>query len=481
MLGDLSALPPDEVVGRLVEDVEQAIAHRSRELLASLKPAEAEESLLPPPTVAPAPPAEEPPPLVATAVRPRAPEVVLPPVPEIVPLPPAEIHTPPETPPPTPEAPPPPGARAASPPDAQAALPPVIQVVPPPPAAVIPPPVPEAPPPPAIADRDGEVSSRPFWGELERTIRGEAAGKPDATDDEAPVEEEEFQGSLAEANSGELRTATGFSDDDIIYVHGVAGIPDREQPAEEPFMLEEKGIDGRSFAFAFDYVGMRFYLSKILPSIMSVSKTGMLLLGKQESLQARSAHEATLNELRLHGILLPFAFGTLARGKDELMGKVDAVRERLVEALEAVQSTRWWVVKLYVLDARLAQIVGKGETTPVRRGRSVERMSYTKMPTPKKYDIKVLERILGKEKRIAESVHEELKNTAERSDIETIVGLGSGSSEDWKLILEATYEVKAGNRTKFFQTVTDLQYRHLVIDLMLSVAGDAEPFSLSAS
>jgi hypothetical protein len=68
---------------------------------------------------------------------------------------------------------------------------------------------------------------------------------------------------------------------------------------------------------------------------------------------------------------------------------------------------------------------------------------------------------------------------AERSDIETIVGLGSGSSEDWKLILEASYEVKPGNQTKFFQAITDLQYRHLVIDLMLSVVGDAEPFSLT--
>jgi hypothetical protein len=468
MLGDLSALPPDEVVGKLVEDVEQAIVHRSRELLASLKPAEVEESVPPAPAVQaeqspgpdvthPVPRVEQPPPV--ETVRPRAPEAVLPPAPVVLPPPPAEVASPP-------------ASEAVSPPAAEPAAPPVV-------VEVSRPPVAEVQPPPESAGGDQPVSSQPFWGELERTIRGEAAGKLDSTDDESPVEEEEFQGSLAEANSGELRTATGFSDDDIIYVHGVARIPEREQPAEEPFMLEEKGIDGRSFAFAFDYEGMRFYLSKILPSIMSVSKTGMLLLGKQESLQARSAHESALNELRLHGILLPFAFGSLARGKDELMGKVDAVRDRLVEALEAVESTRWWVVKLFVLDARLAQIVGKGETTPVRRGRSVERMSYTKMPTPKKYDIKVLERILGKEKRIAESVHEELKNMAERSDIETIVGLGSGSSEDWKLILEASYEVKPGNQTKFFQAITDLQYRHLVIDLMLSVVGDAEPFSLT--
>ncbi len=424
VLGDLTSLPPDVVVGTLAVDVEEAIARRSQELLRAH----------------------------------REPPVPLPSGEEAV------ASVPPPAPPPIPA-----------------------QTLPEPPAPPVEPPVPKeaaAPAPdlqPETEVPTEESSSLPFWGELERVIRGEkAAGEqPHAHVPEEPEEEEEFQGSLAEADSGELRTATDFTDDDVVYLHGVAMIPEREQPSERPFMLEEKGIDGRSFAFAFDYEGMRLYLSKILTTIMNVSKTGVLLLGKQESLQARGVHESVLNELRLHGILLPFEFGTIARGRDALMSRVDAVRDRLIEAVETMQATRWWVVRLSVLDARIGQIVGKDEA-PQRRGRTVERASYTKLPAQKKFDIKVLERILAREKRIAESVHEELKNVAERSDIDMIVGLGSGSSEDWKLILEASYEVKESNRTRFFQTLTDLQYRHLVIDLMLSVTGDAEPFSFTA-
>jgi hypothetical protein len=332
-----------------------------------------------------------------------------------------------------------------------------------------------APEPPDAAPSAGPTGTpaEAFWGNLEAELR-----RGDAPAEEPEAEEEaEFDGTLRDADAGARHTATEFTDNDIVYLHGVSVVPEAEGPSPHPFMLEEKGIDGRSFAFAFDYEGLRFYLSRVVPTGMNVSKTGMLLLGKQESLETRANHESVLNDLRLHGPLLPFAFGTLARGKDKLLGMVDDAREELVEAVEEMLATRWWVVRLHALDARIVQIVGKEEVAPSRKGRTVERTSYTKMPMPKKYDIKVLERILNKEKRLAESVHEELKNVAERSDIDMIVGLGSGSSEDWKLILEASYEVQAGNLQKFFHTIADLQYRHITLDLMFAVAGDREPFS----
>lgn len=430
MLGDLSSLPPDVVVGRLSADVIEAIARRREEALA-------EAAAVPPPP----------------AIPPEPPPVLPPPQPETPASPVAEAPRPAE-----PEPPEPPS--------------------PPPPAAV------EAEPPVSPAEPAGPEGSF-FWGELESVIRKErtsGTAPPEGKPEEPPkAGEEEYTGSLAEADAGELRTAVEFGDEDTVYVHAVAMVPETQTPAEVPYMLEEKGIDRRAFAFAFDYEGMRFYLSRVMPNVMNVSKTGVLLLSKQESLEAVATHESALNELRLHGMLLPFAFGTIARGRDDLMSKVDDHRQRLTQALEAMEATRWWVVKLSVLDARIAQLVGKDEPPPARRGRTVERTSYTKTPVPKKFDIKVLERILGKEKRIAESVHEELKNTADRSDVDMIVGLGSGSSDDWKQILTASYEVQASGRMKFFRTVADLQYRHLTIDLMLSVAGDAEPFAFTRS
>lgn len=468
MLGDLTSLPIDEVLRKLTVDFEEAIARRRVEALELVMKKEAS-----PKPIAGAPP--QPPP--ASSESAAAKQTNYSPPPEPI-SPPVEYKEPPVL-------------QTAS----SLAAPPAVSE-----------PTEEAKsPPPGIADpAPGDDA---YWGDIERMLRGgeESVETPSTVEpdserierqpemiDEEPVPQEtgaddddvhEFEEDEAVTiapGAREQRTPAKFTDEDIVYVHAVAAIGPDETPAVEPYMLEEKGIDSRGFAFAFDYEGMRFYLSKILPAVMSISKTGVLLLGKQESLQARGTHESILNDLRMHGTLLPFEFGTIARGKDDLQGKVDAHLEDLQTALSATAETKWWTVSLNVLDAKIAQLVASDEPATARRSRTVERASYTKMPSTKKFDIKLLERILNKEKRIAESVHDELKAVSHRADIDMIVGLGSGSSEDWKTILKASYEVKPEGMKKFYRAVTDLQYRHMMFDLMLSVSGDHDAFSLSA-
>jgi hypothetical protein len=222
---------------------------------------------------------------------------------------------------------------------------------------------------------------------------------------------------------------------------------------------------------------MRFYLSKINPNEMSISKAMVLLLNKHESLELQGVHESILNDLRGHGLLLPLEFGTVARGKDQFFDIVDKNKDDLEEALDEIVKSTWWTVTASVLDGTIAGIVGTDVQT-VGRDRSRDRASYTSAPQSKKFDIKVLERILQREKKIAEAVHAELSAVAGRSDVETIVGLGSGSSEDWKVILKASYEVAKRNVGKFNRAVTDLQYHHLQYDLMLSLTGDRDFLTL---
>lgn len=268
-----------------------------------------------------------------------------------------------------------------------------------------------------------------------------------------------------------------FADDEFVYVHAASKIPSGENPTPEPFMLEEKGIDGRGFAFAFDYCGMRFYLSKINPSEVNISRSMVLLLNKQESLQMQGVHESTLNDLRAHGILLPMEFGTVARGKDYLLGLVDKNREDLEEALDELEKTSWWTVTASMLDARIAGVVGT-DVQQVGRERHRDRASYMSIATGKKFDIKVLERILQREKKIAEGIHAELSKIVDRSDVETMIGLGSGTSEDWKVILKASYEVPPRDLARFSRSVTDLQYHHLQYDLMLALTGNKDHIAL---
>jgi len=270
------------------------------------------------------------------------------------------------------------------------------------------------------------------------------------------------------------------ADDEYLYIHGVMLVPGGETPCEYPFMLEEKGIDGKEFAFAVDSEDLRFFLSKINQKEMSVSRKGVLLLGKSESLQLHGIHENVLNELRAHGIVLPVEFGTVARGKADLLGLAGRYREGIQDGLTRLAATQWWTVSMSVLDARIAHLFAEeSEQKGERAGRERARVSYSSSSLQaKKYDVKVLEKILQKEKRLAESVHQELNSIAEQSEVQHMVGLGSGSSDDWKSILQATY-LNSGSvgYQRFARAVTDLQYRHILFEPMLAVTGDVQDFS----
>ena len=339
----------------------------------------------------------------------------------------------------------------------------------------------EMPPPKKEAERPAKAE--PSLGKLSLPPEVEEDDDVDEEFDlvDEPEVETEIQGRLNEevvpARPSPLqRMPYEFTDDDHVYLHAVVPIPENEKASEEPFMLEEKGIDGKNFAFALDYEGLRFYLSKFSPESMSVSKKGVLLLGKQETLQFQGVHESVVNDLRVHGTLLPFKFGSVARGRDRLLSMIDPNIDEIRESLAAVAETKWWTLNLYVLDSRIAQIVASQSATRGRE-REPQRGAVSQPVLVKKYDVTTLERILQKEKKIAEAIHEEMKMYAERSDVDSMVSLGSGSSEDWKLILKASYEVAGKNLPRFNRMVTDLQYHHMMFELMLALTGDAEAYS----
>jgi hypothetical protein len=267
-----------------------------------------------------------------------------------------------------------------------------------------------------------------------------------------------------------------LSDDDVVYLHAVAQIPLEEKPAHVPFMLEEKGIENKEFAFALDRGGLRFYLSRIAGKSMNVSKTGVLLLNKQESMRVRGTHFGILNDLRAHGVLLPFAFGSVALGKENLYSRIDDHMYEIRDALDEVLSTKWWDLSVYVLDYTMAQMLTP-EGLSTRRERERRTMGTRPTPTVGRIDIKALERVLGKQKKVAESIHEQLKDLAVRSDVDMIVGLNSGSSDDWKLILKASYEVPLTGIHRFNRAVTDLQYHHVQYEIMFVLSGDCAEFS----
>ncbi len=272
------------------------------------------------------------------------------------------------------------------------------------------------------------------------------------------------------------RIRVELTDDDHLYLHGFCAIPSDQEPALMPFMLEEKGIEEKDFACAVDLDGIRVYLTRLQGVATNVSGKGLLLLNKQDSVRWRGVHESILNDLRIHGNLVPFAFGTVALGFDDLRTKVQMYRAKLADALDDMQETSWWNLGVHTLDARMAQLVGTDGATPRQRG-EVNRQSYAIQSQGVKLDIKALERILGKQKKIAESIHEDLAGIADRSDIDFIIGLGGGTSDDWKVILKASYEVPPSRQARFHSMVSESQYRHMLFEIMLKITGNVESFS----
>jgi hypothetical protein len=274
------------------------------------------------------------------------------------------------------------------------------------------------------------------------------------------------------------RTGVDLKEDVTIYLHGFTLLPSGEEAAARPFMLEEKGIEGKDFAFAVDRAGMRFFASTLRSYAANVNRNGVFLLNKQESIRLRGVHASILNELRAHGTLMPFAFGTVVTGREELYRKLDDRAAELRQAIDAQLLTTWWDLSVYALDSRIGEFLTPDGMSG-RRERDRGRESYTVGPAGQKLDIKALEKILGKEKKLAEGIHEELSPIADRADVDMMVGFGNGSSDDWKLILKSSYELPPSRVQWFCRTLTDLQYRHFIYELMLVFDGAREPFTFT--
>jgi hypothetical protein len=274
------------------------------------------------------------------------------------------------------------------------------------------------------------------------------------------------------------RTGVDLKEDVTVYLHGFTLLPSGEEAAAKPFMLEEKGIEGKDFAFAVDRAGMRFFASTLGSYAANVNRNGVFLLNKQESIRLRGVHASILNELRAHGTLMPFAFGTVVAGREELYRKLDDRAADLRQAIDAQLLTTWWDLSVYALDSRIGEFLTPDGMSG-RRERDRGRESYTVGPAGQKLDIKALEKILGKEKKLAEGIHEELSPIADRADVDMMVGFGNGTSDDWKLILKSSYELPPSRVQWFCRTLTDLQYRHFIYELMLVFDGAREPFTFT--
>jgi hypothetical protein len=242
-------------------------------------------------------------------------------------------------------------------------------------------------------------------------------------------------------------------------------------------MIGGEGVERGSEIFAIDHAGIRFFLSLLRNPEAGISKAGMLLLGKQESIKHRGVHERLVNALRLQSLILPAEAGTVVLGRQDLLRRVDFRLSALFEVLLGLSTLSAWRVSAYVLDTQVQKML-PAEASPARSSRhDAER---ARVPSSsKKTDIKTLERLLTREKKLAEAILQKLITAADHHTVEAMVNLGSGSSEDWKPILKASFDVPTSRFGQFARAVVECQDVNAMFDPMLAVAGGPGSFSLS--
>ncbi|MBP1656578.1 MAG: hypothetical protein H6Q31_1179 [Bacteroidetes bacterium] len=254
-------------------------------------------------------------------------------------------------------------------------------------------------------------------------------------------------------------------------------IPLNDSPSSRPFHAGGPGFDEGTELFAVDHAGMRFYLSLLNNQDASVSKTGILLLNKQDTLQHRGNHERLINNLRVRGMILPAESGTVIKGKDDLVRRIDFRLHALLEILLGLPAITTWHLHASVLDSRVQQTLPSESAAP-RSGRQ-EREGGRGTVSHKRTDIKALDRLLTREKKLAETILQSISAAAEHHDVDYLIGLAGGSSDGWKVILKATFRVPQARYTHFAETVVACQEMHAMVEPMLVLTAGTESFSLS--
>jgi hypothetical protein len=266
-----------------------------------------------------------------------------------------------------------------------------------------------------------------------------------------------------------------ISDEDVIYLHAISFDTEACKEEQTKVVSDILGIDEKNFLLIVEQAEVRCYVSKLNQDYSRVTKSGVLLLSKEESIKLRALHEEILNRLRCRETVTAFEVGTVVLGKEELARRIAAASEMFRFGLDRDGHATVWTLKLHALDSLVTTVVaGQQSTAKVQqRGREARRPA-------KRSDIKVLERVLQHEQKTAEAIHAMLSACSSSAEIQSRVSIANGVSEDWKIILQATYHVTAPDRSQFLLKILDLQEKHRDGGLMFEVRGASEQPSLSA-
>lgn len=256
-------------------------------------------------------------------------------------------------------------------------------------------------------------------------------------------------------------------DEQTYYLYGIAS----DQAGDLATQLNYAGgvgIDGKNSLFVHDCNNAGLVLGTLDRESFTVATNGMLLLSKDEGMHLRAEHERIINRLRTSMVLIPFHAGVVANG-DSLVRGVGNL-ENLRQRIESEQEGVLWTVRAYAHDERMADIIS-GKSSAKRKSDGERRR--------KRFDIKFLEKLLQYQKNLAREVHNVLSICSSTADVLSMIGLASGTSDDWKQVLHSTYTVVPENRLHFFIAIDRLTTQFTSQGVMFEVEGRNGRLSLN--
>ena len=256
----------------------------------------------------------------------------------------------------------------------------------------------------------------------------------------------------------ELRTT------DWLYLYGFCYAPESTGKGVPSKKLALKGIDGVNTVFLMDYGDVRFFMNKISAEDYSLDKTGKPTLTTAKTAVCKYEHEKILNTLRAEEVMVSFPFWTIIQNLENIVKHIEDRYVELLRTLIDVHDAIEWDVEVFAFDQHIIELP---LFTDIARERVPQRES--RHHVSKVRNVKVLEKLLFKEKSFAQAIHSQLLLHSTKAKIDFMIRLDNAFMDDWKSILDARYTIGKEKRKYFCQTIRSLQKEYAEYELMFRV------------
>jgi hypothetical protein len=304
---------------------------------------------------------------------------------------------------------------------------------------------------PAVIETAGEVNAEVPAGT-------ETAEAEEKTPEPAAVDET-VSGSIMEhfASREPFPTipldASDFQSADWFYLYAFSYAPDSSGKGIPVKKLRIRGIDAQNDLFLLDYGDVRFFLQRLNLPDTGRDRGGKPVPAPSKTTGYKFDHERILNILRSEEVIVPLPFWTIIQDREKIIRMIEDRYVELLRALIDVHDASEWDVEVFALDQHISTLstiseASGGGRLSQREGKHV--LSRGRNP-------KMLEKMVMREKALAQEIYSKLLLHAQKGKIDYIIRLDNSFNDDWKSILSARYVVGKDRRRVFCQAIRNCE------------------------